>query len=160
MAVSTGQPFFFYNIYVFTPAAPNLELAASADNEHIYALNSQTNDVTIISTSDGKVIDKIAVGGGCKRVALAPGGHFVYSYTSGQFDLIDTGSNAKAVEYRPSSGKLNSVSVLEDAKRLALLTTNAAIIWDAEKGTQIGTIEGLHQPGLLVQPTPQPVRGF
>jgi hypothetical protein len=114
--------------------------------------------VTIINTADGKVIDKIAVGGGCRRVALAPGGRFVYSYTSVQFNLIDTASNAKTVEYRPSSGKLNSVTALADSKRLALLTTNSAIIWDAEKGTQIGTIEGLHEPGLLVQPTPQPVR--
>ena len=152
VAASTGQPYFFYNVYAFTPAPPNLALASSADGEHVYALNTSTNDITIIKVSDGSVVDRIAVGGGCKRVALAPGGRFVYSYTSGQFDLIDTASNKKHLEHKLTSGRINALHVLEGDKRIATLTSDSVLFWDAEKGTQVGRIDGLHQPSLLVEP--------
>jgi DNA-binding beta-propeller fold protein YncE len=151
IASSTGQPFFFYNIYTFSPAPPNLELAASADEQFVYVLNTSTNDVTIVKVADGTVIDKIAVGGGCRRVALAPGGKFIYSYTSGQFDLIDVATNKKLLEHKLDSGKINALSVLERDKRIATLTSNSVLLWDVETGAQAGTIEGLHQPYLLVQ---------
>jgi DNA-binding beta-propeller fold protein YncE len=152
IAASTGQPYFFYNVYVFTPAAPNIELTASPDGQFAYALNTSTNDVTIIKVADGTVVDRIAVGGSCKRVALAPGGRFVYSYTPGQVDLIDTTSNKKHLEHKLTSGKVNALHVMEQDKRLAALTSNAVLFFDTEKGTLESKIDGVHQPCLLVEP--------
>ncbi len=152
VAASTGQPYFFYQVYVFTPAAPNIELTSSPDGQFVYALNTQTNDVTIIKVADGSVVDRIAVGGNCKRVALAPGGRFVYSYTPGQLDLIDTSTNKKHLEHKLESGKINALHVIERDKRIAALTSNAVLFWDSESGAAAGKIEGLHQPFLLVEP--------
>jgi YVTN family beta-propeller protein len=57
------------------PPTPDLDLVASSDGKFVYALNSQTNDVTIIDSGDGKVLGHVAVGGGARRVLLSPGGN-------------------------------------------------------------------------------------
>jgi DNA-binding beta-propeller fold protein YncE len=53
---------------------PALDLAAGSDGKFVYALNSQTNGVTIIESGDGKVLGHVAVGGGVRRVLVSPGG--------------------------------------------------------------------------------------
>jgi hypothetical protein len=152
MAQATGSPFFFYNIYTFTPAPPNLELSASADGKFVYALNSQTNDVTVINTQDGTADTKIAVGGGCRRVAIAPGGRFIYSYTGGQVSLIDTQTNKKHLEHQVPSGRVLTVHTFDADKRLAALTSKSLLILDTEKGALAHAIDGFGDPYFLVQP--------
>jgi YVTN family beta-propeller protein len=152
IAVNTGQPYFFYNVYSFRVAPPNLELTASPDGKFVYALNSQTNDVTVIDIAAGKTLDKIAVGGSCRRVALAPGGKFVYSFTPGQFDLIDVATNKKHQEHAVTKGKLNAVHEQQAEKRLLVLTSESVQVWDAEKGSLASTITGFHNPHLVVEP--------
>jgi YVTN family beta-propeller protein len=152
MAQATGSPYFFYNVYLFTPRPPNLELSASPDEKFIYALNSQTNDVTVIDASDGTTKQKIAVGGGCRRVAVAPDGRFLYSFTGGQVNLIDTQSNQNHLEHHSKTGKIRNLLVLEREKRLVALTGKAVVVFDAEKGEIAHTIDGFNEPYILVQP--------
>ncbi len=156
-AVNTGSPYFYYNVYVFTPVPPNLELTSSADGKFVYALNTQTNDVTIIDVNDGKVLDKIAVGGSCRRVGLAPGGRFVYSYTPGQFDLIDTATNKKHQEHKVQSGRVNALHTQDADKRIMVLTSDSVLVWDTEKGALQHTVKGFHQPHMVVEPRREPL---
>lgn len=85
-------------------------------------------------------------------MALAPGGRFIYSYTPGQVDLIDIASNKKALEHKLPSGRINALHVMEQDKRLVALTSNGVLFFKTEKGTLETTIDGLHQPFLLVEP--------
>lgn len=151
MAQATGSPYFFYNIYSFSLAPPNLELTASEDGKFVYALNTQTNDVTVIATEDGKVLDKIPVGGGCRKVGLAPGGRFVYSHTGGQINLIDTQTNKKHIEHQVQEGKIRALHVIEGDRRLVALTSKALLVWDAEKGSLAHTVAGFDEPYILVE---------
>lgn len=153
IAVNTGSPFFFYNVYAFTPAPPNIELTSSPDGKFVYALNSQTNDVTVIDVLAGKALDnKIAVGGSCRRVSLAPGGKFVYSYTPGQFDLIEVASNKKHLEQQVASGKVRTVHTQDAEKRILVLTSDSVLVYDADKGSLANTIKGFHNPNIVVEP--------
>ncbi len=151
-AQATGSPYFVYNVYVYSPPAPNLELAAAADGKYVYALNQATKDVTVIDSTTGDVINKIAVGGDCQRLALAPGGRYVYAYTPGQVVLIDTATNKKHMEQKSSTGSVKSVYAMEADKRLAALTSKALLVWDTSKGDLVKTVEGLHEPYILVEP--------
>ncbi len=151
-AQATGSPFFFYNTYWFGPAAPNLELTSSADGKYVYSLNTQTNDITIINSQDGTVLDKIAVGGGCRRIGLTPGGRFIYSHTDGQIDLIDTQTNKKFLEHHVQDGTIKSLHLLEADRRMVALTSKALLVWDVEKGTLENTVVGFAGPYLLVEP--------
>lgn len=153
MAQATGSPYFYYNVYTFWPAPPNLELSASSDGKFIYALNTFSNDATIISSEDGAVIDRIPVGGGCRRLALAPGGKFVYSHSSGQINLINTQTNKTHVEYKLPSGRVNNLHVLEAERKIVALTSKSLLIWDAESGELVATVDGFHEPYLLLEPS-------
>jgi YVTN family beta-propeller protein len=151
-AQATSSPYFFYNVYLFTPKAPNLELTASADGKFVYALNTQTNDVTIVDSGTGAVLDKVPVGGNCQRIMTTPAGRFVWSHTLRQVDLIDTQTNKKHLEHKLASGKINGIYVDEPENRVLALTTNSMLVFDAGKGSLVSTVEGLGQPYLLVLP--------
>jgi DNA-binding beta-propeller fold protein YncE len=133
-AQATGSPFFFYNIYAVTPSQPNVELAASPNGRFVYALNTQTNDVTIIRTDDGSADVKISIGGGCRRIDLAPGGRFIYSHTGRQFNLIDSGTGEKRLEHHVQDGRIRNVIALPSENRLIVLTSKSILIVDTEKG--------------------------
>jgi len=152
MAQATGSPFFFYNIYSFTPALPNIELSSSPDERFVYALNTLSNDVTVIDTASGAVIDKIAVGGGCRRVALAPGSRFIYTYTGSQVNLIDAQANKKHLEHHVENGRIRSLRVMEEQKQLVALASKSLVVIDADKGAVVHTIDGFDEPYILVQP--------
>jgi YVTN family beta-propeller protein len=151
-AQATGSPIFFYNTFWFGTAAPNLELTSSADGKYVYSLNTQTNDITIINSQDGTVLDKIAVGGGCRRIGLTPGGRFIYSHTDGQINLIDTQTNKKFLEHHVQDGTIKSLHLLEADRRMVALTSKALLVWDVEKGTLENTVTGFAGPYLLVEP--------
>ena len=154
VARSMGQPYFYYNIYTFRPPSPNLDLAASADGKFVYALNSQTNDVTIIDVSDGKVLGHVAVGGGARRVLLSPGGRFICAYSNKEITLIDTQSNQQQVEHKLTAGKMNALQADEGGGTMLALTSKSLEVWDSAQGKLIATVEDLGNPQFIVSPNP------
>lgn len=153
-ARSMGQPYFFYDVYMFRTPSPNLDLAASADGKFIYALNSQTNDVTIIDSGDGKVLGHVAVGGGARRVLLSPGGKYICAYSNKEITLIDTQSNQQQVEHKLLSGRMNALQADETGKTLLALTSKALEVWDSDQGKLLATVDGLAEPQFVVRPNP------
>lgn len=154
MAQSTGSYYFFYDVYVFRMRPPNLSLAASPDGKFVYALNTFTDDVTVINSEDGSVLDKVPVGVSCRRVQLAPGGKYVCAYASKKITLIDT-QTQKATVHELTSGHVNTVYTDDANGRILALTTDSVLIFDTEKGDLEQTISGLRDPRLLVLPRPK-----
>ena len=137
---------------MFRPPTPNVELAASSDGKSVYALNSQTNDVTIIDSSEGKVLGHVAVGGGARRAMPVPGGRFVCAYSNKEITLIDTQSNKQQVEHKSTTGKVNAVQTDEGGHKVLALTSKALEVWDSEEGKLIANIDGLTEPQFVVTP--------
>lgn len=150
VARASGNPYFYYNVYSFSPALPNLGLAASPDGKYVYALNSFSQDITIINTADYSVVDKVPVSGDCRRVMVTPGGKFICAYSPKQMILIDAQTNKRAVEHKIDSGKLNNVYVDEVGHRIFAMTSNAVLVWDAEKGDQVAKLDGFNEPDLMI----------
>jgi DNA-binding beta-propeller fold protein YncE len=151
VAQATGQPYFFYNVYVFTPRPPNLSLAASADGKTLYALNTSTNDVTMVDVAQGQVLGHVAVGGGARQVMLAPGGKFVCAYSDKEITFIDTQTNKQHSEHKVTDGKVMTLSPdLKSGLVLALLS-NGLQVWDAKEGKLLTTVSGLTQARFLAR---------
>jgi hypothetical protein len=157
-AQATGSPYFFYNVYTFAPAPPNVSLAASRDGRFVYALNTMTNDVTIVRVEDGTIVDKIAVGGGSRRVGLMPGGRFVYAHGNGQLSLIDVRTNQKVAEHEVPSGRLIDVFAFESERRLVGLTSVGLMVWDTDTGELAASIKGFSDAMLLLESHVAPSR--
>jgi DNA-binding beta-propeller fold protein YncE len=155
VAQSTGQPYFFYNVYVFTPRPPNLTLAASADGKTLYALNTSTNDVTMIDVAKGEVLGHVAVGGGARQVMLAPGGRFVCAYSNKEITFIDTGTNKQHSEHKLTDGKVMTVSPDPKSGRVLALLSNGLQVWDANEGKLVTTVSGLTQARFLTHSAAQ-----
>jgi DNA-binding beta-propeller fold protein YncE len=151
-ATAGGSPFFFYNVYTIKPRAPNVVLAHSADGQFIYALNTQTDDVTVVRVSNGKILDKIPVGGGCRGVDLAPGGQFVYTYARGEVSFIDTHTHKKTVAYKAPTGKVHAAFTLDADAAFVALTDQQLVMWSLETGQATRTISGFGEPFLLLDP--------
>ena len=152
IAQSLNQPYFFYNVYVFTPAAPNVQLSSSADGKFVYALNTQTNDITMIDSADGKVLGHVPVGGGGRRVLLSPGGKFAAAQSNRQITLIDTATNKKHFEHQLTDGHINTLHVDEANRRLVALTSKSLLVMDTEQGKLLTTVDGFSEPQFLVEP--------
>jgi DNA-binding beta-propeller fold protein YncE len=149
IARSTGQPYFFYNVYVFSPRAPTLSLAASADGKTLYALNTSTNDVTMIDVAKGEVLGHVAVGGGARQVMLAPGGRFVCAYSDKEITLIDTETNKQHSEHKLADAKVMTVSPDPNSGRVLALLSNGLEVWDTNEGKLVTTVSGLTQARFL-----------
>ncbi len=153
IAQATNQPYFFYNVYRFNfmPDAPNVELAASTDGRFIYALNTLSDDVTMIDSQDGKVLGHVPVGAGSRRISLLPGGRFIVAEAGKQITWIETGSNKRHLEHQLASGRVNALHLDAGNRRLLTLTSNSLLVWDSEQGKLIATVEGLTEPIMVAQ---------
>jgi DNA-binding beta-propeller fold protein YncE len=139
-------------VYVFTPRPPNLSLASSSDGQTLYALNTQTNDVTMINSGDGKILGHVAIGGGARQVMLAPGGKFVCAYSNKEITFIDAAKNQQHAEHKLTDGKVMMVTPDAKSGRVLALLSNALEVWDAQEGKLVATVSGLTQAKFLARP--------
>jgi YVTN family beta-propeller protein len=77
-----------------TPASPLLS-TAPGDGAFAYVTNSESNNVSVIQTSDNTVVATVAVGDNPQGVAVTPDGAFVYvtNYFSSNVSVIRTSDN-------------------------------------------------------------------
>ena len=150
---SVGSPYYMSVFPVYSiQNAGSSRLVLSPDGSHLYALNPPTNDVTIITTATGGVVDKIAVGGGAYRAFSGPGGSFVCIHTSEDITFIDTRTNKVHLKYHLPEGKITLMTVDEAESKILALTSNSIVVFDGKQGTLLGIVEGLRQPRGLVAP--------
>jgi YVTN family beta-propeller protein len=72
VARTQGRNWFTYNIYNFGVAAAEASVVVRPDGRFAYALNTQSNDVTVVDTATASVVSKEAVKG--RALAALPGG--------------------------------------------------------------------------------------
>jgi DNA-binding beta-propeller fold protein YncE len=150
-ARAAGSPFFYYNMYWFSPGRTNVELTTSPDGRFVYALNTFSNDVTIIKSEDGTVLDHVPVGRGEGRVFRAPGDRFICAYTSKKVTLIDPSTNKVQLEHNVQ-GILSQFLTDDQNQRLLVLSNESLHAFSAEKGELIGSIDGLKNARSMIFP--------
>jgi len=139
---------------VFTVAPANTTLALTKDEKHIYVLNTQSNDVTVVDTETREAVAKIGVGGSANRLELLPGGAFVAVTTGADtLHLIDTKSHVKTGEL-PDGGNY----VFAPGKHHAA-AIGKGVVYCLEGATlkTLAKATGFREPTqLLFEPEPPP----
>ena len=150
-ASSYGGGFFVYSVYGVAPA--NTSLVLSNDEEFLYVLNTQSNDVTIVKTGTREAKDKIGVGGAANRLELLPGGSFV-AVTTGTdtLHLIDTKTNVKVSELPDGGNYLHS----PDKRYAAAIGKGVVYCLDGASLKTLGRATFKKPAHLLFEPPPAP----
>jgi YVTN family beta-propeller protein len=151
-ARASGSSYFYYNVYWFSPGRTNVELTTSPDGRFVYALNTFSNDVTIIKSEDGTVLDHVPVGRGEGRVFRSPGDRFICAYTSKKVTLIDPSTNKVQLEHNVE-GTLSQFLTDDQNQRLLVLSSESLHVFSAEKGELVGSIAGLRNAHSMIFPT-------
>jgi YVTN family beta-propeller protein len=133
---------------------PARGLVARPDGKFLYALDTSSNDVTVVNSEDGSVLDYIPVGSDCMGLLLTSDGRFIWAIARTRLTLIDTASNKQRFqhEFAPEAGRLNDWKVLPENGNLLLLFDNELQVWDPEQASSLATIKGLSEARLLVLP--------
>jgi YVTN family beta-propeller protein len=146
---------------LFLPAGFSYEMAIRSDDSKIYALNSFSDDVTIIEVSTGKVVDKIPVGGGAQGIGFTPGEKLLVAQASEQVTFIDAENNRTVLEHKfvgqtasqqTSFEHVNSLVMLRSQPRIVALASKSLVIFDANNASHLTTAKGYSEPYLLIEP--------
>lgn len=150
LAGAVGSPYILFPVARFG-GPPSVALAAGPEGRLIYALNSSSNDVTVVNPADGSVLDQISVGGSY-RIFLAPGANFLFAIGRSQITVIDTKTNKKHSEKKLESESIRDFYADHERRRVWTLTDKSLMVWDADNGSLISTIGGFGEPYFLLRP--------
>jgi len=136
-------------------ATPTLHLLlATPDGKFLYVLDTSSNDVTIVDSEDGSVVDHIAVGGDCEGLVFTPDGKAIWAVARTRLTLIDTTSNKQRFqrEFAPELGRRHDWNMVRENGRILLLFDNQLQACDPEQAGSLATIKGLSEARLVVLP--------
>jgi YVTN family beta-propeller protein len=145
----------------FGAATANHGMLAGPDGDTVYALNTSTNDVTILDARTGKPVAKIPVGGECAGIGLTPNGRFVVAHSPDQITLIDTRTRKRTLEYHlhvdsvegPAQGEtVTAVYMLRQPPRIVALASHSLVVINSENGEMAYTPQKFGEPIELLEP--------
>jgi YVTN family beta-propeller protein len=109
------------------------------EGDTVYAVNTFSDDVTILDANTGKAVAKIPVGGGCLGIGLTPNGRFVVAHSPNQITVIDTRTHSRALERQLTDETVNAVYTLRQTPRIVALASHSLVVIDAESGKVVRT---------------------
>lgn len=144
IASSAGMPYYTYNIYGV--ASANTSIALRPDGKFAYALNTQTNDVTIVNVETGEVVDKL--GGGGRRLQLMTGGAVVTA-VGGSLSSIDTATH-KPLPALAIEGRVFDLALSPDGRYAVALADKTVVCLDSSTASELGRAGGFKRPSHIV----------
>jgi YVTN family beta-propeller protein len=137
LARKEGRSQYSYTEYSVT--APTGTMAVRPDGKEVYALNSQTSDLTIIDAQSGQVIEKVAAGGSVVRFMPSVSVALVVSKTT--VHVVDLNSHQKRPNIVTDSPAGFVWAELSPDARLAVIHGPRGILFvNASSGTPVGTM--------------------
>lgn len=127
-------------------APMNLQLTVSSDGRFGYGLSRFGNDLTIFTTEDGTIVEKLPVGGGSQGLLAGEG--LLCVWTTKRLIWVDTSWNAVKSMERPCHGTFDRVQPDLEHHRIITYSEHCAMFWDSRTGKLLGTVEGLGKPRL------------
>lgn len=119
-------------------------MAIRPDGKAIYALNSQTSDLTIIDGVTGEVIKKVAAGGFAVHfmagtsVALVPSASTVHA--------VDLATHEKQADLiAEGTGNFASSALSPDGRTAVIYGTGGVVIVDASSGKPVATMKAFRR---------------
>ncbi len=124
------------NLPVYVPRAARPSLALSADGAYLFVFNRQTEDVTVVDTAAGAILDRRGVGSANDGLAISlPSGQRALLVGKGTNALIEVGSGgAVAVQRFEAQGELTKVLAAPRRGEWWIVRSRGIEIFDAATG--------------------------
>jgi hypothetical protein len=141
---------FTYSIYSPTiRGAARGPLAFGPGEKKAYAVDTQTNDITVVDVESGQRTVNIDGGSGTREVIPLPDAGLIAAISDERIDLIDM-TNDTVREAIPMKGSVNGALVSPDEKRLVVYGKERIVIIDTKTGKQAGMIADLKSPSGVI----------
>jgi YVTN family beta-propeller protein len=128
-----------YSYTEYSVAAPKGTMAVRPDGKEVYALNSQTSDLTIIDAQSGQVIEKVAAGGFVVRFMPSVSVALVVSKTT--VHAVDLNSHQKRANIVTDSlAEFGWAELSPDACLAVIHGPRGILFVNASSGTPVGTM--------------------
>ena len=142
-----GRSYYTYTEY--TLREPRGTMRIRPDGKEIYALNSQTSDVTAIDAASGEILEKVAAGG--FDVNFMPHAGVALVPSSDTVHVVDLNTRQKHPDLiAGSNGRFDQADLAPDAKIAVISGAGGVFIVDATGGTPIGTMKPFGQAVSVV----------
>jgi len=141
MAMTQHQSWFTYNVYNFGVAAPQSSVVVRPDGKVAYALNTQTNDVTVVDVPTASVLSKEAAKG--RSLALLPGGAKVAVVGKDELRLFDTQAQLPGEPLRFEDALGVSLVFTKDGQTAVAYGGKALYLLDAATGAVRAQVPGV-----------------
>ena len=141
MAMTQHRSWFTYNVYNFGVAAPQSSVVVRADGKLAYALNTQTNDVTVVDVPTASVVSKEAAKG--RSLALLPGGAKVAVLGKDELRLFDTQTQLPGEPLRFEGAMEVSLVFTKDGQTAVAYGGKSLYILDAATGAVRAQVPGV-----------------
>jgi len=132
----------------------NWMLAVRPDGSFGYALNTRTEDVTVVDSTSAAAVEKIGASG--YRLKVLGGGATLAVISDSRLHLLETAGNKRLLEM-PLPG-LKDVAVSPDGRHALALADRAVLCLDGVSGGVIASLKDFVAPSAVVfdavPPTP------
>jgi DNA-binding beta-propeller fold protein YncE len=139
-----------YSIY--TPkqhGAARGPVAFGPAEKKAYAVDTQTDDVTVVDMETGQRTVNIAAGSGLKEVIALPDAGLIAAVSDERIDLIDTASDVVRESIHMKKGAKQTVAT-PDEKRIVFYGKQGIVVLDTATGKQVGMIDDLKNVTELI----------
>ncbi|MGD9905162.1 MAG: YncE family protein [Vicinamibacterales bacterium] len=134
----------YYRYTEYTLREPRGTMALRPDGKAVYALNSQTSDVTVIDAESGVVLQKVPAGGFAVQFMPAAGVALVPSDAT--VHVVDLATHQKRPNLiTDSNGQFDAADLSPDAKVAVISGAGGVFIVDATSGTPVGTMKAFQR---------------
>jgi YVTN family beta-propeller protein len=130
-----GRSYYAYTQY--TLAQPRGTMAIRPDGKAVYALNSQTDDLTVIDGVSGAILQKVPVGG--FSVLFMPAASVALVPSSAAVHAVDLGTHQKQADVvAKSTGDFDSAELSPDGRLAVISGPGGVLVVEASGGRPVG----------------------
>jgi DNA-binding beta-propeller fold protein YncE len=140
------------NYSIYTPrmrGAARGPVAFGPAEKKAYAVDTQTNEVTVVDMETGQRTLNIDGGSGLKEVVALPDAGLIAAVSDERIDLIDTTTDLVRESIKMKGG-VNRSEVTPDEKRMVVYGKERIVVLDTTTGKQVGMIDALKTPSQLI----------
>jgi DNA-binding beta-propeller fold protein YncE len=133
-----GRSYFAYTQYTLTQ--PRGTMAIRPDGKAVYALNSQTEDLTVIDGVSGAILQKVPAGG--FSVLFMPAASVALVPTASALHAVDLATHQKKADVvTGTTGNFNQAELAPDGRLAVIHGSGGVLLVDATSGTPVGTFK-------------------
>jgi YVTN family beta-propeller protein len=124
------------------------------EGRYLYVVNGQTDDLTLVDTTEHRVVETVATGGGTRGILVPEGGASVYVVSKDHLTRFDTATRKAAGEISTAAegGPAGAVTLSPDGRWMFVPRGTKVEVRDAATGERLHTIPFSLPVSVVVPP--------